>query len=192
MAEKIENGSERESGEEQGSSGRRSSRSSSGSGDKLFQYHGWVYHLGTNSIGHEFCHLRFLWLKGKYAFMYKRDPFENPTPVYHPIPFPVLWLCRRSLFRQRTKHVARRIHGGADVGVWESSVTSSINALFLLFSAYLVFVMQLGFAMLCAGTQILSSKPDIKSQIGSLASLQPELSHGVVLIRHGLMKWSGL
>ncbi|XP_031479449.1 protein ENHANCED DISEASE RESISTANCE 2 [Nymphaea colorata] len=77
MAEKIENGSERESGEEQGSSGRRSSRSSSGSGDKLFQYHGWVYHLGTNSIGHEFCHLRFLLLKGKYAFMYKRDPFEN-------------------------------------------------------------------------------------------------------------------
>ncbi|CAN6443041.1 unnamed protein product [Victoria cruziana] len=35
---------------------------------------------------------------------------------------------------------------------WESSVTSSINTLFLLFSAYLVFVMQLGFAMLCAGS----------------------------------------
>ncbi|KAL7153237.1 hypothetical protein ABFS83_04G153200 [Erythranthe nasuta] len=35
---------------------------------------------------------------------------------------------------------------------WESSVTESINAIYLLFSAYLVFVMQLGFAMLCAGS----------------------------------------
>ncbi|KAK9940761.1 hypothetical protein M0R45_017403 [Rubus argutus] len=35
---------------------------------------------------------------------------------------------------------------------WEESVTSSINAMYLLFSAYLVFVMQLGFAMLCAGS----------------------------------------
>uniref|UniRef100_A0A803LXB8 Ammonium transporter n=1 Tax=Chenopodium quinoa TaxID=63459 RepID=A0A803LXB8_CHEQI len=35
---------------------------------------------------------------------------------------------------------------------WEQSVTSSINAIYLLFSAYLVFVMQLGFAMLCAGS----------------------------------------
>ncbi|CAN6448053.1 unnamed protein product [Victoria cruziana] len=79
MAEKIENGAERENGEEQGSSVGRSSRSSSDSGDKLFQYHGWVYHLGTNSIGHEFRHLRFLLLKGKYAFMYKRDPFDYPS-----------------------------------------------------------------------------------------------------------------
>nr|AFU34590.1 ammonium transporter 1;3 [Alternanthera philoxeroides] len=35
---------------------------------------------------------------------------------------------------------------------WEDSVTSSINTIYLLFSAYLVFVMQLGFAMLCAGS----------------------------------------
>ncbi|CAD5172505.1 ammonium transporter 1 member 3-like [Musa acuminata AAA Group] len=35
---------------------------------------------------------------------------------------------------------------------WETSVTESINAVYLLFSAYLVFVMQLGFAMLCAGS----------------------------------------
>ncbi|KAL7153235.1 hypothetical protein ABFS83_04G153000 [Erythranthe nasuta] len=34
----------------------------------------------------------------------------------------------------------------------ESSVTESINAIYLLFSAYLVFFMQLGFAMLCAGS----------------------------------------
>ncbi|OVA02677.1 Ammonium transporter [Macleaya cordata] len=35
---------------------------------------------------------------------------------------------------------------------WEASVTDSINTIYLLFSAYLVFVMQLGFAMLCAGS----------------------------------------
>lgn len=35
---------------------------------------------------------------------------------------------------------------------WEQSVTASINTIYLLFSAYLVFMMQLGFAMLCAGS----------------------------------------
>ncbi|KAF7816093.1 ammonium transporter 1 member 3-like [Senna tora] len=35
---------------------------------------------------------------------------------------------------------------------WEQSVTYSINTIYLLFSAYLVFVMQIGFAMLCAGS----------------------------------------
>ncbi|XP_027089997.1 ammonium transporter 1 member 3 [Coffea arabica] len=35
---------------------------------------------------------------------------------------------------------------------WEESVTYSINTIYLLFSSYLVFVMQLGFAMLCAGS----------------------------------------
>ncbi|WOG89087.1 hypothetical protein DCAR_0208323 [Daucus carota subsp. sativus] len=36
--------------------------------------------------------------------------------------------------------------------LWVASVTDSINTIYLLFSAYLVFVMQLGFAMLCAGS----------------------------------------
>ncbi|KAJ3680747.1 hypothetical protein LUZ60_015236 [Juncus effusus] len=35
---------------------------------------------------------------------------------------------------------------------WENSVTEAINTVYLIFSAYLVFVMQLGFAMLCAGS----------------------------------------
>ncbi|XP_054819656.1 ammonium transporter 1 member 3-like [Prosopis cineraria] len=35
---------------------------------------------------------------------------------------------------------------------WQQSVTYSLNTIFLLFSAYLVFVMQIGFAMLCAGS----------------------------------------
>ncbi|GFY99651.1 ENHANCED DISEASE RESISTANCE protein [Actinidia rufa] len=39
---------------------------------------GWVYHLGVNAIGHEYCHLRFLLVRGKYIEMYKRDPHENP------------------------------------------------------------------------------------------------------------------
>lgn len=59
--------------------------SENGSGDGFgrtrFEYFGWVYHLGTNSIGREFCHLRFLYIKGKYVIMYKRDPNENPGIV---------------------------------------------------------------------------------------------------------------
>ncbi|XP_051150527.1 protein ENHANCED DISEASE RESISTANCE 2-like [Andrographis paniculata] len=46
-------------------------------GDKV-EYYGWVYHLGTNPIGHEFCHYRFLFIRGCYMEMYKRDLHENP------------------------------------------------------------------------------------------------------------------
>uniref|UniRef100_A0A803PVF0 Ammonium transporter n=1 Tax=Cannabis sativa TaxID=3483 RepID=A0A803PVF0_CANSA len=35
---------------------------------------------------------------------------------------------------------------------WQQSVEDCINTIYLLFSAYLVFIMQLGFAMLCAGS----------------------------------------
>ncbi|KAK4760662.1 hypothetical protein SAY87_005555 [Trapa incisa] len=45
---------------------------------ELFEFFGWVFHLGVNTIGHEFCHLRFLYIRGKYVEMYKRDPHENP------------------------------------------------------------------------------------------------------------------
>ncbi|XP_058727574.1 protein ENHANCED DISEASE RESISTANCE 2-like isoform X1 [Vicia villosa] len=44
----------------------------------MFEYFGWVYHLGVNSIGREYCHLRFLFIRGKCVSMYKRDPHENP------------------------------------------------------------------------------------------------------------------
>lgn len=47
----------------------------------LSVFFGWVYHLGVNSIGHEYCHLRFLFIKGKYVSMYKRDPHQNPAIV---------------------------------------------------------------------------------------------------------------
>ncbi|XP_021741885.1 protein ENHANCED DISEASE RESISTANCE 2-like [Chenopodium quinoa] len=43
-----------------------------------FQYSGWVFHLGTNKIGHEYCHPRFLFIRGKYVEMYKRDPHDHP------------------------------------------------------------------------------------------------------------------
>ncbi|TQD93564.1 hypothetical protein C1H46_020835 [Malus baccata] len=51
---------------------------SSSASSSMFEYFGWVYHLGVNSIGHEYCHLRFLFIRGKYVEMYKRDPHENP------------------------------------------------------------------------------------------------------------------
>ncbi|XP_047942526.1 protein ENHANCED DISEASE RESISTANCE 2-like [Salvia hispanica] len=50
---------------------------SSGSGDR-FEYSGWVFHLGVNKIGREYCHFRFLKIRGKYLEMYKRDPHDNP------------------------------------------------------------------------------------------------------------------
>lgn len=44
----------------------------------VFEYFGWIYHLGVNSIGHEYCHLRFLFIRGNHVQMFKRDPHENP------------------------------------------------------------------------------------------------------------------
>ncbi|URE29871.1 PH [Musa troglodytarum] len=41
------------------------------------EYFGWVYHLGVNSIGHEYCHLRYLVLKGTCVAMYKREPSNH-------------------------------------------------------------------------------------------------------------------
>lgn len=49
-----------------------------------FEYFGWVYHLGVNKIGHEFCRLRFLYIRGSRLFMYKRDPHDYPDIVYSP------------------------------------------------------------------------------------------------------------
>ncbi|KAL5774846.1 hypothetical protein ACOSP7_012403 [Xanthoceras sorbifolium] len=58
--------------------GRRGSSLGGEKDNPFFEYFGWVYHLGVNTIGHEYCHLRFLFIKGKYMEMYKRDPHENP------------------------------------------------------------------------------------------------------------------
>lgn len=64
-----------------GSSGGSSSSRNSGGEGGTFEYFGWVYHLGVNKIGHEYCNLRFLFIRGKYVEMYKRDPHENPDIV---------------------------------------------------------------------------------------------------------------
>ncbi|GJV45414.1 enhanced disease resistance 2-like protein isoform X3 [Tanacetum coccineum] len=45
----------------------------------VFEHSGWVYHLGTNKLKREYCHRRYLHIKGKYVMMYKRNPHEHPT-----------------------------------------------------------------------------------------------------------------
>ncbi|KAL7190950.1 hypothetical protein ACSBR2_023092 [Camellia fascicularis] len=62
-------------------SGSEGGSSESGAGTEergRFEFFGWVYHFRVNSIGHEYCHLRFLFIRGKYVEMYKRDPREYP------------------------------------------------------------------------------------------------------------------
>ncbi|CAI0395106.1 unnamed protein product [Linum tenue] len=72
-----------------GGSGRRSSGSSNCSGGAVavaeeekekgdVEYFGWVYHLGTSSIGYVYCFLRFLVIRGKIVEMFKRDPHQHP------------------------------------------------------------------------------------------------------------------
>ncbi|KAF7839590.1 protein ENHANCED DISEASE RESISTANCE 2-like [Senna tora] len=62
-----------------GGASERSTAIVGGSDEKnSFEFFGWVYHLGVNSIGHDYRHLRFLFIRGKYVAMYKRDPHENP------------------------------------------------------------------------------------------------------------------
>ncbi|XP_056162620.1 protein ENHANCED DISEASE RESISTANCE 2 isoform X1 [Syzygium oleosum] len=69
----VGSGSDRSSMEREGSESDRE-----GGKREVFVFFGWVYHLGVNSIGHEYCHLRFLFIRGKYVEMYKRDPHESP------------------------------------------------------------------------------------------------------------------
>lgn len=57
----------------------------------IYEIFGWVYHIGVNTIGHEYCHLRFLFIKGKYVMMYKRDPHENPG-IVRLVTFPYFFL----------------------------------------------------------------------------------------------------
>ncbi|KAJ8753190.1 hypothetical protein K2173_017776 [Erythroxylum novogranatense] len=68
------------------------------------EYFGWVYHIGTNKIGHEYCHLRFMFIRGKYVEMYKRDPHENPgiRPIRRGVVGPSLMV--EELGRRRVNH----------------------------------------------------------------------------------------
>lgn len=44
-------------------------------------YAGWVYHVGTSSLGYQFFTDRFLIIKGKHVTMFKRNPVEYPRAV---------------------------------------------------------------------------------------------------------------
>ncbi|KAG5243777.1 protein ENHANCED DISEASE RESISTANCE [Salix suchowensis] len=93
-----------------GSDGSSGSGSSSSGGDGggeergVYMYSGWVYHLGTNSIGHQYCHLRFMFIKGKYVEMYKRDPQEHPgiKPIRKGVIGPTLMV--EELGRRKVNH----------------------------------------------------------------------------------------
>ncbi|XP_062158230.1 protein ENHANCED DISEASE RESISTANCE 2-like isoform X2 [Alnus glutinosa] len=78
--------------------------SSSGSGSGSGAVGGWVYHLGVNSIGHEYCHLRYLFIRGKYIEMYKRDPNENPgiKPIRKGVAGPTLLV--EEIGRRKVNH----------------------------------------------------------------------------------------
>lgn len=56
-------------------------RGGGAAGNAPSEYSGWVYHLGVNSIGHEYCRHRFLVVRGMFVEMYKRDPHESPGAV---------------------------------------------------------------------------------------------------------------
>ncbi|KAG7030348.1 Protein ENHANCED DISEASE RESISTANCE 2 [Cucurbita argyrosperma subsp. argyrosperma] len=74
----MELSSLKKAGSESEGSGYSFSGGGGGEDSGSFEYFGWVYHIGVNSIGHEYCHLRFLFIRRKYVELYKRDPHENP------------------------------------------------------------------------------------------------------------------
>ncbi|XP_021899211.1 protein ENHANCED DISEASE RESISTANCE 2 [Carica papaya] len=109
----VGEGSEKDGSDSSGSSSSNNNskrNNSNGGGGKggeergVFEYFGWVYHLGTNSIGHEYCHLRFLFIRGKYVEMYKRDPHENLgiKPIRRGVMGPTLMV--EELGRRRVNH----------------------------------------------------------------------------------------
>ncbi|KAJ0235803.1 ENHANCED DISEASE RESISTANCE protein [Hirschfeldia incana] len=81
-----------------------SSGGGGGEGGGTFEYFGSVYHLGSNKIGHEYCHLRFLFIRGKYVEMYKRDPHENPDikPIRRGVIGPTMMV--EELGRRKVNH----------------------------------------------------------------------------------------
>eukprot|EP00249_Psilotum_nudum_P018129 c26651_g1_i1 orf=256-2565(+) len=63
-----------------GSSSKSGELSATSNSDNLgIVYQGVVFHVGVNSVGHQFCHLRYLRVRGKYVEMFKRDPMAHPS-----------------------------------------------------------------------------------------------------------------
>uniref|UniRef100_A0A7I4E3M8 START domain-containing protein n=1 Tax=Physcomitrium patens TaxID=3218 RepID=A0A7I4E3M8_PHYPA len=50
-------------------------------GREVPNYAGWVFHVGTSSLGYQFCRPRYLVIKGKNVTMYKTDPGDNPRSI---------------------------------------------------------------------------------------------------------------
>ena len=56
-------------------------------------YEGWLYHVGVNSLGYQFCRSRYLVIKGNRVEMYTANPQERPRkvcfgcPTEHLLPF---------------------------------------------------------------------------------------------------------
>ncbi|CAF2227406.1 unnamed protein product [Brassica rapa] len=89
---------------ESGSSSSGGGGGEGGGGGGTFEYFGQVYHLGSNKIGHDYCHLRFLFIRGKYVEMYKRDPHENPDikPIRRGVIGPTMMV--EELGRRKVSH----------------------------------------------------------------------------------------
>ncbi|KAG2665169.1 hypothetical protein I3760_16G117900 [Carya illinoinensis] len=87
-----------------GSSGSGAAGGGGGEDGRTFEYFGWVYHLGMNSIGQQYFRLRFLFIRGKYLEMYKRDPQENPgiKPIQRGVVGPTLMV--EELGRRKINH----------------------------------------------------------------------------------------
>ncbi|PWA52006.1 hypothetical protein CTI12_AA458240 [Artemisia annua] len=75
-------------------------------GRSTFEHSGWVYHqLGTSSLKREYCHRRYLHIKGKYVMMYKRNPHEHPST------FSVLNYIYLSMLNAEIKPIRRGVVG---------------------------------------------------------------------------------
>ncbi|MCO5561854.1 hypothetical protein L7F22_015479 [Adiantum nelumboides] len=44
-------------------------------------YEGLVYHMGVNRLGYQFCHPRFLRIRGTFVEMYKKEPTRGHRPI---------------------------------------------------------------------------------------------------------------
>ncbi|KAL1817681.1 hypothetical protein ACET3Z_020255 [Daucus carota] len=63
-------------GESGGSADEKGGGGDANANVRPFEYYGWVYHLAGHKI--EFFRRRFLWIRGTYLQMFKRDPHQHP------------------------------------------------------------------------------------------------------------------
>ncbi|XP_024530767.1 protein ENHANCED DISEASE RESISTANCE 2 isoform X2 [Selaginella moellendorffii] len=92
---------------------------SSASEKRASVYAGWIYHVGSNSMGYQFCNPRYLVIKGKYVEMYKRDPNDFPSkkPIRRGVAgkFTMVKEIGRQIFHGRVLYVLK-IYSRVDHG----------------------------------------------------------------------------